>query len=98
MLRAQLHSLLVGVSQLYLILFLSSRIIVMLTTYFYGCWWLPVMLTLLDFDVVKLGKPASMTSENGLVAEGGTDAKDKVVEDGEILEEVVVENGEVVEA
>ena len=60
----------------------------MLTTYFYGCWWLPVMLTLLDFDVVKLGKPASMTSENGLVAEGGIDPVNKeVVEDERIVEE-----------
>ena len=44
------------------------------------------MLTLLDFDVVKLGKPASMTSENGLVAEGGIDPKGKVVEDEEAVE------------
>jgi hypothetical protein len=27
----------------------------MFVTYFYGCWWLPVCLTLLDFDQVKLG-------------------------------------------
>jgi hypothetical protein len=51
------------------------------------------MLTLLDFDGFKLGKPASLTSENGLVAEGGSEPKDKVVED----EEVVVD-GEVDEA
>ena len=57
----------------------------MFTTYFYGCWWLPVMLTLLDFDAVKLGKPA-MISENGLVAEGDIDPKDKVVEDEEAVE------------
>jgi hypothetical protein len=82
MLRAQLYFLLVGVSHL----FFSFRIIVMLTTYFYGCWWLPVMLTMLDFDVVKLGKPASMTSENGVVAAGGSDPKDKVVEDEEVIE------------
>ena len=43
------------------------------------------MLTLLDFDAVKLGKPA-MISENGLVAEGDIDPKDKVVEDEEAVE------------
>ena len=31
----------------------------MFSTYFYGCWWLPAMLTLLDFDVLKLGKVVS---------------------------------------
>lgn len=31
----------------------------MATTYFLGCWWLPAALTLLDFDVVKLGKPGA---------------------------------------
>jgi hypothetical protein len=52
----------------------------MFTTYFYGCWWLPVLLTSLNFDVVKLGKPA-MTSEDGLVAVGGSDSKDKAGEE-----------------
>jgi len=33
----------------------------MFVTYFYGCWWLPAMLTLLDFDVVKLGKDDAET-------------------------------------
>jgi hypothetical protein len=55
----------------------------MFTTYFFGCWWLPVMLTLLDFDAVKLGKPA-MTSEDGLVVVGGSDPKDKAVEEESI--------------
>jgi hypothetical protein len=30
--------------------------IVMFTTYFFGCWWLPVVLVLIDIDLVKLGK------------------------------------------
>jgi hypothetical protein len=30
----------------------------MFVTYFYGCWWLPAALTILDFDVVKFGKNA----------------------------------------
>jgi hypothetical protein len=62
----------------------------MITTYFYGCWWLPVMLTLLDFDAVKLGKPVS-TSEVCLVAAGGSEeAKDKGVGEGVEDEKVVV--------
>jgi hypothetical protein len=34
----------------------------MFVTYFLGCWWLPALLTLLDFDAVKLGKPAQVES------------------------------------
>jgi hypothetical protein len=68
--------------------FLSYRIIVMMTTYFYGCWWLPVMLTLLNFDVVKLGKPAQ-TSEDGSIAKSKSDSDpmDSVVEDDGAVEE-----------
>jgi hypothetical protein len=66
----------------------------MLTTYFYGCWWLPVMLTMLDFDVVKLGKQAPITSANDLLVAGGSGPVDKVVED----EEFVEDDEEVVEA
>jgi hypothetical protein len=58
----------------------------MMTTYFFGCWWLPVMLTLLDFDVVKLGKVPAVTSKDGLVAAGGSKAKDKSVEEEEVVE------------
>jgi len=36
--------------------FFKPLIIVMFATYFFGCWWLPALLTLLNFDVVKLGK------------------------------------------
>jgi len=39
--------------------FFKPLIIVMFATYFYGCWWLPAMLTLFNFDVVKLGKRSS---------------------------------------
>jgi hypothetical protein len=28
----------------------------MFATYFFGCWWLPVVLVLIDIDCVKLGK------------------------------------------
>jgi hypothetical protein len=28
----------------------------MFVTYFYGCYWLPVLLTWLDFDAARLGK------------------------------------------
>lgn len=37
------------------VFFFRPLIIVMFVTYFYGCWWLPALLTLLDFDAVKLG-------------------------------------------
>ena len=37
------------------VFFFRPLMIVMFVTYFYGCWWLPVCLTLLDFDQVKLG-------------------------------------------
>lgn len=36
--------------------FFVPLIIVMFVTYFYGCWWLPAFMTLLDMDAVKLGK------------------------------------------
>jgi hypothetical protein len=46
------------------------------------------MLTLLDFDVVKLGKVPAVTSKDGLVAAGGSkeEAKDKSVEEEEVVE------------
>jgi hypothetical protein len=37
------------------VFFFRPLIIVMFVTYFYGCWWLPALLTLVDFDAVKLG-------------------------------------------
>jgi hypothetical protein len=33
-------------------------------TYFFGCWWLPAMLTLLDFDVFKLGPISSSSGDD----------------------------------
>lgn len=39
--------------------FFVPLIIVMFVTYFYGCWFLPVVLTLLDFDFLKLGEPVA---------------------------------------
>jgi len=41
------------------VFFFRPLIIVMFVTYFYGCWWLPALLTLLDFEVLKLGKLAN---------------------------------------
>jgi hypothetical protein len=41
----------------------SVRIIVVFITYFFGCWWLPTALTLLDFEVVKLGKKISSNNK-----------------------------------
>jgi hypothetical protein len=36
---------------------------VVFITYFFGCWWLPTALTLLDFEVVKLGKKISLNNQ-----------------------------------
>jgi predicted RND superfamily exporter protein len=43
--------------------FFKPLIIVMFTSYFFGCWWLPAFLTYLDFDIVKMGKSAGIESE-----------------------------------
>ena len=40
------------------------RIIVMFVTYFYGCWWLPAALSLVNADVVKLGKHKEQSEED----------------------------------
>lgn len=45
--------------------FFKPLVIVMFSTYFYGCWWLPAMLTLLNWDVVQLGKCGTGVFENG---------------------------------
>eukprot|EP00934_Nitzschia_sp_Nitz4_P000903 Nitzschia sp. Nitz4//scaffold385_size13641//5741//8870//NITZ4_008972-RA/size13641-snap-gene-0.9-mRNA-1//-1//CDS//3329549950//903//frame0 len=41
--------------------FFRPLMIVMLVTYFFGCYWLPSLLCLLDFDSVKFGAAASVT-------------------------------------
>ena len=43
--------------------FFRPLIIVMPVTYFFGCWWLPVFLTILDFDFVKFGETGEAESE-----------------------------------
>jgi hypothetical protein len=67
------------------VFFFRPLIIVMFVTYFIGCWWLPVLLTLLDFDQVKLGvssKAPEMTGEKQLGGEmDGSDESEQVVED-----------------
>ena len=35
----------------------------MFLSYFFGCWWLPVCLSLLDFDFVKLGEESVASPE-----------------------------------
>lgn len=37
------------------VFFFRPLIIVMFVSYFYGCWFLPMVLTYLDFDFLKLG-------------------------------------------
>lgn len=36
-------------------------VIVMATTYFNGCWWLPALLSLLNWDILHLGEESVMT-------------------------------------
>ena len=43
--------------------FFRPLIIVMFTSYWFGCWFLPVLLTYVDWDVVKLGKPVEATDK-----------------------------------
>lgn len=46
---------------------------VMFLSYFFGCWWLPVFLSILDFDFVKFGEAADdETNESGKEEEGVT--------------------------
>jgi predicted RND superfamily exporter protein len=44
--------------------FFKPLIILMFVTYFYGCWWLPAMLTLVNWDIVKFGLRGAVNSSN----------------------------------
>jgi hypothetical protein len=46
--------------------FFRPLMIVMVVTYFYGCWWLPALLSLLDSDKLKLGRDVPMDSESAV--------------------------------
>lgn len=52
------------------IYFFRPLFIVMFVTYFYGCWWLPVFLTLIDFDFVKLHAVDEEKKEKEVEIEG----------------------------
>lgn len=58
------------------VFFFRPLIIVMFVTYFYGCWFLPVMLTWLDLDALKLGAP----DDKAEYGHGEEEAEDKGVE------------------
>ena len=45
--------------------FFRPLIIVMPVTYFFGVWWLPAVLSLLDFDLVRLGNEPAGSPRNG---------------------------------
>lgn len=45
--------------------FFRPLMIVMIMSYWFGCWFLPVLLVYVDFDFVKLGKPAIAARESG---------------------------------
>jgi hypothetical protein len=56
------------------IFFFRPLIIVMFVTYFFGCWWLPVFLVILDFDTVKFGRDEEGgEGENGKAIPSGKD-------------------------
>ena len=44
--------------------FFKPLIILMFVTYFYGCWWLPAMLTLVNWDIVKFGQRGALGSSD----------------------------------
>lgn len=44
--------------------FFRPLMIVMIMSYWFGCWFLPVLLIYVDFDFVKLGKPAITVGES----------------------------------
>jgi hypothetical protein len=55
------------------VFFFKPLIIVMFVSYWYGCWFLPVLLSYLDFDMVKMGEPAPAEAEQ----------QPKVLDDGD---------------
>jgi hypothetical protein len=64
--------------------FFRPLLVCMCVTYFYGCWWLPCLLTLLDFDFVKLGKPSKDAADgNGILGESSFTPQ----ENGKFVEE-----------
>lgn len=56
--------------------FFQPLIILMFVTYFYGCWWLPAVLTLVNWDIIKFGQHGAMDSSS-------FSEKDKVTENAE---------------
>lgn len=68
--------------------FFKPLIIVMFTSYFFGCWFLPTLLIYLDFDAVKLGKTAGAKSQYLTSSIAGKLAKDLELEELSEGEEV----------
>jgi hypothetical protein len=77
--------------------FFRPLIIVMFVTYFYGCWWLPVFLTLLDFDQVKLGGTAAplVASEEKSFEAGREKIEGDPEEEEEEIEEEVEDDDDI---
>jgi hypothetical protein len=68
--------------------FFRSTMLVMLLSYWYGCWFLPVLLSYLDFDVVKMGQPGPVEPynrgkvlENTSLTKGDTECVDETLLD-----------------
>jgi hypothetical protein len=63
--------------------FFRPTILVMCMSYWYGYWFLPVLLSHLDFDMVKMGKPVPVANPQGNVVEdasGGEGDTEEAIE------------------
>ena len=49
------------------VFFFRPLIIVMFVTYYFGCWWLPAFLSILNFDFVKLGHAYEVGENTSIV-------------------------------
>lgn len=64
---------------------------VMFLSYFFGCWWLPVFLSILDFDFVKFGDPAEDEANSSGKEEEGVTATanpENTITDGHISDDI----------
>lgn len=59
--------------------FTGPLIIVMLVTYFFGCWWLPSVLVLIEADVVRLGSQTAPASKEVSKEDEGVAMSDEPV-------------------
>ena len=68
------------------VFFFRPLLIVMLVTYFLGCWWLPAFLSLIDADFVKFGVEEEETADSGkkdMVARDSSGSQEEEVDSAE---------------